>query len=94
VLAEKRIAAVEKVGKAGESLALVLKRKLERRHFMYMAKFYQSVGDNAQQEAMEMMNKIHEYDRKVEEDKEAAAAVAADEEKKKEPAVPVRTIFF
>jgi hypothetical protein len=81
-LAEKRIAAVEKVGKAGESLALVLKRKAERQHMMEMAKFYQSMGDNVQ--ALELMKKVHEYDRQAEEeDKKAAAA----EEEKKKPAM-------
>ena len=79
-LAEKRIAAVEKVGKAGETLALVLKRKSERQHYMEMAKFYQSMGDNVQ--ALKLMEKVHEYDRKVEEEDNKAAA-----EEMKKPAM-------
>ena len=84
VLAEKRIAAVEKVGKAGESLALVLKRKSERQHIMEMAKFYQSMGDT--NKALQMMEKIHEYDRIAEEEDQKAAPV---DEEKKQPATMV-----
>jgi hypothetical protein len=65
-VAEKKVAAVEKVGKAGEQLALVLKRKSERQHLLDMAKFYQSMGDT--DTALEHMNKLHKYDKEIEEE--------------------------